>query len=180
LLPGRTLYRTGPRLQAKESRAILLTTHSTEEAEYLCDRLGIFIDGGLYCLSPPAQLKQRYGGTYVLTTAAPPGQEDVVAQLVMKMAKSAQCTHSLGGSQVFEFDTGDVTLGQVFGTMLANRERLAIRDWGIANTTLEEAFIKIAKTSSVFSDTEGLSKKGTIKPSNVAKFEARELTAATK
>ena len=27
--------------------------------------------------------------------------------------------------------------------MLANRERLAIRDWGIANTTLEEERVRV-------------------------------------
>ena len=35
-----------------------------------------------------------------------------------------------------------VSLSRVFAEMTARREELRVRDWGIANTTLEEAFIK--------------------------------------
>ncbi|KAF3671214.1 ABC transporter A family member 8, partial [Capsicum annuum] len=35
---------------AKQDRAIILTTHSMDEAEYLCDRIGIFVDGNFQCL----------------------------------------------------------------------------------------------------------------------------------
>jgi ABC-type multidrug transport system ATPase subunit len=51
--------------QAKRNKAVVLTTHSMEEAEFLCDRLGIFIDGKLACLGNPKQLTARYGGYYV-------------------------------------------------------------------------------------------------------------------
>jgi ABC-type multidrug transport system ATPase subunit len=39
--------------------AIFLTTHSMEEAEELCDRLGIFVDGALKCIGSPKQLTAR-------------------------------------------------------------------------------------------------------------------------
>jgi hypothetical protein len=39
--------------QGKEGRAIILTTHSMEEAEVLCDRIGIFVDGALRCIGNP-------------------------------------------------------------------------------------------------------------------------------
>ena len=38
-----------------------------------------------------------------------------------------------------------VSLSRVFAEMTARREELRVRDWGIANTTLEEAFIKISR-----------------------------------
>lgn len=38
--------------EAKRQRAIVLTTHAMEEAEELCDRLGIFVDGQLRCGAP--------------------------------------------------------------------------------------------------------------------------------
>ncbi|XP_020879673.1 ABC transporter A family member 4 isoform X1 [Arabidopsis lyrata subsp. lyrata] len=38
---------------AKKNTAIILTTHSMEEAEFLCDRLGIFVDGMLQCIGNP-------------------------------------------------------------------------------------------------------------------------------
>ena len=38
---------------ARAGRGIILTTHSMEEAEVLCDRLGIFVDGRLVCVGAP-------------------------------------------------------------------------------------------------------------------------------
>ena len=55
---------------AKADKAIILTTHSMEEAEVLCDRLGIFVDGRLVCIGNPKQLTARYGGYYVRSLPA--------------------------------------------------------------------------------------------------------------
>ncbi|MED6166072.1 Phospholipid-transporting ATPase abca7 [Stylosanthes scabra] len=43
---------------AKKDRPIILTTHSMEEAEALCDRLGIFVDGSLQCIGNPKEVQQ--------------------------------------------------------------------------------------------------------------------------
>ena len=58
-------------LQAKTGRAILLTTHSMEEAEGLCDRLGVFVDGRLRCIGEPSSLTRRYGGMFLLKVECP-------------------------------------------------------------------------------------------------------------
>jgi ABC-type multidrug transport system ATPase subunit len=42
---------------AGKERAIVLTTHSINEAESLCDRIGILIKGEFYCIDSPAALK---------------------------------------------------------------------------------------------------------------------------
>jgi hypothetical protein len=39
----------------------VLTTHSMEEAETLCDRLGIFVDGRLVCIGNPKEITSRWG-----------------------------------------------------------------------------------------------------------------------
>lgn len=38
---------------AKQWAALVLTTHSMAEAEGLCDRIGIFVDGSLHCIGHP-------------------------------------------------------------------------------------------------------------------------------
>jgi energy-coupling factor transporter ATP-binding protein EcfA2 len=45
----------------KAGRGIVLTTHSMEEAETLCDRLGIFVDGRLVCIGNPKEITSRWG-----------------------------------------------------------------------------------------------------------------------
>jgi ABC-type multidrug transport system ATPase subunit len=47
-------------------RAVILTTHSMEEADVLCNRIGIVIDGILRCVAPQVRLKTIYGGGYHL------------------------------------------------------------------------------------------------------------------
>ena len=39
--------------RARRDKALVLTTHSMEEAEALCDRLGIFVGGRLQCVGNP-------------------------------------------------------------------------------------------------------------------------------
>lgn len=61
--------------EAKKDRAMVLTTHSMQEAEELCDRIGIFVAGALRCVGNPKELTARFGGFLVLsltttTTAA--------------------------------------------------------------------------------------------------------------
>ncbi|KAG5524820.1 hypothetical protein RHGRI_031476 [Rhododendron griersonianum] len=45
-------------MRAKRNKVIILTTHSMEEAEHLCERLGIFVDGRLQCIG---NAKQAWG-----------------------------------------------------------------------------------------------------------------------
>ena len=34
----------------------MLSAHSMEEAEFLCDRLGFFVDGSLQCIGNPKEV----------------------------------------------------------------------------------------------------------------------------
>lgn len=54
--------------QERESRgsAILLTTHSMEEAEATCTRISIMVMGRLECIGSNQHLKSRFGQTYRL------------------------------------------------------------------------------------------------------------------
>ena len=45
-------------------RASILTTHSMEEAEALCDRIAIMVDGNLRCLGSASHLKAKFGNAY--------------------------------------------------------------------------------------------------------------------
>ena len=49
-----------------DNRAMILTTHSMEEADVLCNRIGIVNDGVLRCIGSQNRLKMLYGGGYHL------------------------------------------------------------------------------------------------------------------
>ena len=51
----------------KKHCAIVLTTHSMEEADILGDRIGIMARGRLCCLGSGLHLKQKFGSGYRLS-----------------------------------------------------------------------------------------------------------------
>ncbi|XP_073356400.1 ABC transporter A family member 7 isoform X3 [Aegilops tauschii subsp. strangulata] len=138
--------------EAKRNRAIILTTHSMEEAEVLCDRLGIFVDGEFQCLGNPKELKARYGGAYIFTVTTPPEQESEIEQLVHRLSPSANKIYNLSGTQKFELPKQEVRIADVFHAVERAKSRLSIHAWGLVDTTLEDVFIKVAKGAPVFND----------------------------
>lgn len=130
---------------AKQQRGIILTTHSMEEATVLCDRLGIFVDGQLVCIGNPKELTARHGGYYVFTITTPTEQEEAADALVRRVSPGARLTYALAGTRKYELPVGEVTLPGVFEAMAGARQHLEVLDWGIANATLEEVFIRFAK-----------------------------------
>ncbi|PNT68061.1 hypothetical protein BRADI_3g35390v3 [Brachypodium distachyon] len=137
--------------EAKKNRAIILTTHSMEEAEVLCDRLGIFVDGGFQCIANPKELKARYGGTYVFTMTTASEHEQEVEHLVHRLSPSANRIYHISGTQKFELPKQEVKIADVFHEVESAKCRFSIHAWGLADTTLEDVFIKVAKGAEAFS-----------------------------
>uniref|UniRef100_A0A0E0M0B7 ABC transporter domain-containing protein n=1 Tax=Oryza punctata TaxID=4537 RepID=A0A0E0M0B7_ORYPU len=138
--------------EAKRNRAIVLTTHSMEEAEVLCDRLGIFVDGDFQCLGNPKELKARYGGAYIFTMTTSSDQEQEVEQLVHDLSPSANKIYHLSGTQKFELPKQEVKIAEVFHAVEDAKKRFTVHAWGLVDTTLEDVFIKVAKGAQVSSD----------------------------
>lgn len=133
---------------AKAGRGVILTTHSMEEASVLCDRLGIFVDGQLVCIGDPKELTARYGGYLVFTVTMAAGQEQNVDALVGRLSRKARLTYEVGTTRKYELPTSEVSLSSVFEEMerAIKSEEIKVLDWGVANATLEEVFIKFAKS----------------------------------
>nr|XP_017188524.2 ABC transporter A family member 7-like isoform X2 [Malus domestica] len=129
---------------AKQGRAIILTTHSMEEAEVLCDRLGVFVDGSLQCIGNPKELKARYGGFYVFTMTTSSDHEQEVENMVRSLSPSANRIYHLSGTQKFELPKHEVRIADVFEAVENAKSRFTVFAWGLADTTLEDVFIKVA------------------------------------
>ncbi|KAI3974934.1 hypothetical protein MKX01_005045 [Papaver californicum] len=135
----------------KENRAIILTTHSMEEAEVLCDRLGIFVDGSLQCVGNPKELKRRYGGSYVFTmTTSSKNDEVEVENLVRRLSPKANKIYNMSGTQKFELPKEEVRIADVFAAVENAKRKFTINAWGLTDTTLEDVFIKVARGAQAF------------------------------
>ncbi|KAI4365910.1 hypothetical protein MLD38_021849 [Melastoma candidum] len=130
---------------AKQDCAIILTTHSMEEADILCDRLGIFVDGSLQCIGNPKELKARYGGSYVLTMTTPQIYEEHVENMVRHLSPRARRIYQISGTQKFELPKHEVRIADVFQAVENAKRFYTVQAWGLADTTLEDVFIKVAR-----------------------------------
>ncbi len=91
------------------------------------------------------ELTSTYGGYLVFTITTPLFQADAAAQAVKEMCPQSLPTYSLAGTQKFEMPSSSITISEVFTKMQAVKEKVEVLDWGVANASLEEVFIKVAK-----------------------------------
>ncbi|CAG2116041.1 unnamed protein product, partial [Medioppia subpectinata] len=59
-----------------EGRSIVLTSHSMEECEALCNRLIIMVNGRICCIGSPQQLKNKFGKGYTVRIKVRTGLTD--------------------------------------------------------------------------------------------------------
>ncbi|KAF3512811.1 hypothetical protein F2Q69_00007872 [Brassica cretica] len=136
--------------RAKRHTAIILTTHSMEEAEFLCDRLGILVDGRLQCIGNPKELKARYGGSYVFTMTTSSEHEQDVEMLVQDLSPNAKKIYHIAGTQKFEIPKVEVGISKVFEAVEKAKSSFTVFAWGLEDTTLEDVFIKVARGAQDF------------------------------
>ena len=135
--------------EAKQDTAVVLTTHSMEEAEVLCDRLGIFVDGEMVCVGAPKALTLRHGGYYVFTISVAEEHLGAAKAFVLSLAGSAKLAYEVGCTLKYEVPVEAVELAAIFQGDEDLKQKLPVTNWGVAHATLEEVFIKFAKEAGV-------------------------------
>ncbi|KAF3781963.1 ABC transporter A family member 3 [Nymphaea thermarum] len=129
--------------QAKKSRAVILTTHSMEEAEYLCDRLGIIVKGNLQCLGSSQELRSRYGGSYLLTVSTDPMQEAAIEDIIRELSPNALAVYRVSGTLKFRLPKSEVRVCDVFQAMQIAKQSILVHAFGLADSSLEEVFFEV-------------------------------------
>uniref|UniRef100_H3CEJ3 ATP-binding cassette sub-family A member 2 n=1 Tax=Tetraodon nigroviridis TaxID=99883 RepID=H3CEJ3_TETNG len=133
----------------KTGRSVVLTSHSMEECEALCTRLGIMVNGRFRCLGSIQHLKNRFGDGYMITvrTRTSSSVKDVVRffnrnfpQAVLKERHHTKVQ--------FQLKAECISLAQVFSRMEQVVEVLAIEDYSVSQTTLDNVFVNFAKKQS--------------------------------
>eukprot|EP01118_Nematostelium_gracile_P008164 TRINITY_DN2698_c0_g1_i3.p1 TRINITY_DN2698_c0_g1~~TRINITY_DN2698_c0_g1_i3.p1 ORF type:complete len:600 (+),score=136.61 TRINITY_DN2698_c0_g1_i3:37-1800(+) len=130
---------------AKQNASVILTTHSMEEADALCDRLMIMAKGSIKCIGVSADLKNRFGSGFKLSLQVQKGKSDVDADaFVRQLIPNVVLINELAGTRNYEVAKDSISLEKAFECFEREKERLHITDWAITNTTLEEVFLKIS------------------------------------
>lgn len=117
-------------------KTVFLTTHLMEEAERLCDRVGIIEHGRLIEMGTPAELVERHcpERSVVFTTDRPQVSDGLIGLASVRSAESNGSTHTLRGE-------GDGFVTDVIHGIA--REGIQIAGFRTEIPTLEDVFLKL-------------------------------------
>eukprot|EP00004_Rigifila_ramosa_P020544 TRINITY_DN5332_c0_g3_i1.p1 TRINITY_DN5332_c0_g3~~TRINITY_DN5332_c0_g3_i1.p1 ORF type:complete len:1669 (-),score=414.89 TRINITY_DN5332_c0_g3_i1:6-5012(-) len=141
----RFLWDVITRTQSDTRTAIILTTHSMEECEALCGRIGIIVNGNLMALGSSSHLKMLYGDGYFIDLNCAEDKMDEVQAWMKSMFPSLNIAEAQYGRMKFQVPTHELSLGKMFATLESNKRQLSIRDYSVSQATLEQVFVSVAK-----------------------------------
>jgi ABC-type multidrug transport system ATPase subunit len=130
-------------MQEQKDRAVVLTTHSMEEADALASRIGIVVNGEMKVEGTKTELKERCSSGYILTMrckAAEAAVETAVKSLSPGAVRTPACA---GEVHVYELPAG-VQVADLFAGLEARKPELDIAEYTIAQSTLDDVFVKFA------------------------------------
>jgi len=138
----------------RAGQSVVLTSHSMEECEALCSRLGIMVNGKFKCIGSIQHLKNRFGSGYSLTVRC---QEEKTGEVVARMAQmlpSATLQEEHNTQLKYQLPTANTKLPVVFRRMEECRELDILQDYSLTQTTLDEVFVRFASEQTELHDDE--------------------------
>lgn len=141
-------------LAIKQSgKIIILTSHSMEECEALCSKVVIMKSGQLQCMGSPQHLKEKYGSGYTITARLQrqengrPADTTELKRMFDTKFPNANFEKDVYGE--VSYTVGNQThLSTLFRTLESVKVGLRIEDYSVAQTSLEQVFLKIAEEGS--------------------------------
>lgn len=166
--------------QTMAQRAVILTTHSMEEAEALCGRMGVMVRGQLRALGSKQHLKSKFSAGYEVTfklKAQLEHQQSAIDALTLHLrthvAQQVDIVYENGGLVTFRIlsktstedeDAEGIEMHKLFAAFEDNqggvKERLGIESYTIAQASLEQVFIRIVTDTERAKPTETENKDG--------------------
>ncbi|XP_036138839.1 ABC transporter A family member 1 [Monomorium pharaonis] len=136
-------------------RGVILTTHSMEEADALCSRVGIMVKGELRCIGSTQHLKNLYGAGYTLemklqggdcTPTTPSGDRIAgLKEFVAGLFPDVTLEESFADRLVFAVPQHAVkSLAECFTQLEKAKLELDIEEYSFSQTTLEQVFLKFS------------------------------------
>ncbi|KAH6922296.1 hypothetical protein HPB50_012323 [Hyalomma asiaticum] len=142
-------------LQKVSKMAILLSSHSLSDIEFLCNRIAIMDAGKLQCLGSLGQLKEKFGKGYTITVKTYPDKkqdfcyQDAVANDVCKAFREAEMVYSYEGLLEFRMLRVNMLWSDMFMKMSRIKRRHKLQDFFITDTSLEQIFQSVTRKEAV-------------------------------
>ncbi|XP_062616764.1 cholesterol transporter ABCA5-like, partial [Saccostrea cucullata] len=131
-------------------RGSILTTHYMEEADALCSRVGIMVNGKLECLGPTQHLKNKFGSGYILEVKLKAGaanestesvdqRMDTLEEYVFTMFPDAIIVERFGLRAQYKVPKNNVrSLAHVFSSLEEGKRTHDMEEYNFSQSSLEQ------------------------------------------
>jgi len=143
----RYMWKIITELKKAQNSSIILTTHSTEEVEALCERIAILIEGRLVFIDTPQSIKMNYSHNYTLevSTNFPDKFEDFV---------NKNNLFGLGPDEKYQLESSThyqkyfvemkmENISNVFSLLEKAKEKFLISQYNFGQYSLEQVYINL-------------------------------------
>ncbi len=146
-------------------RFILLTTHSMEEAEVLCNRVGILARGSLQCIGSSQHLKEKYGRVYTLKANMVRSNEsrqfsqEELANFAKRLDDFVRLDLGAGRGELvsitlqtrkYSIPKDVISLSAIYEKMDLAQSVCGVKEWSVNQSSLEEVFITAVTIDELF------------------------------
>ncbi|ORX53392.1 hypothetical protein BCR36DRAFT_403608 [Piromyces finnis] len=140
--------------------SLILTTHSMEEAQELCNRLTILINGRLVCIGSPDYLRMKYSNSYILEVQTVEPSPDKIHTILFGEKENGERNEEEGegvlmshhyqleklSNHHYKYHIGiQQAIGTLFETLETAKSQHVILDYTLSQSTLEQVFINFVK-----------------------------------
>ncbi|KAL8004892.1 putative Cell wall protein YJL171C/Tos1 [Plasmopara halstedii] len=143
--------------RAVTHRAVILTTHSMQEAQALCENIGIVAEGKLKCCGSSLFLRNRYGVGYKLTVVyhddvkrGEEWNEALMTTLEKYVPNAAIVSDNKWETRVQLNDGDERRFAELFRELEIMKKSRVIKRYAIAATSLEDVFVRVTEGEDVY------------------------------
>lgn len=144
------------------NRAVILTTHSMEECEALCSRIGILVNGAMKCIGPSQHLKSRFGRGFQVDISTASNDSAAARSFLLQHFPEAEKLEDYAGKMKYKIlhkkaggaggasspglgDKAAWRLKDIFALIERHKESVGISEYSVSQTSLEQVFIQFAR-----------------------------------
>ncbi|CAG9812339.1 unnamed protein product [Chironomus riparius] len=137
-------------------KAIILSSHSMDEVEVLCTRIGIMMNGDLKCLGSPQYLKNKFGKTIVVTLKLKKIEVNVAAKCEVKRFIDQELPGAILKEEfhdmlIYHLTSKSFKWSKIFKTIEIGKEKLkVIDDFDVNQSNMIQVFLQVTSESQSF------------------------------
>ena len=104
-----------------------------EEADALCDRIGIMCGGQLRCLGTQLHLKSKFGDGFKMSLSMDDERRGpAIDALMLTLSPLAKLVTAFGKQRTYTLPLAGSDVSRIFNTMEEQKRQRVVQEWGLS------------------------------------------------